>query len=88
MSDVKETLVARNATHGDYAVQAFVAANLKSTMRNADGWHRLSSEMRESLDMVAVKISRILTGDPDFADHWHDIAGYATLVEKSLASTG
>jgi hypothetical protein len=88
MGDIKETLVARDATHGDYAVQAFVAANLKSTMHNTDGWHRLSSEMRESLDMVAVKVSRILSGDPSFVDHWHDIAGYATLVEKSLASTG
>ena len=34
--------------------------------------------------MIAVKISRILTGDPSHADNWHDIAGYATLVERRL----
>lgn len=34
--------------------------------------------------MVANKISRVLNGDPDFLDSWHDIAGYITLVVKEL----
>lgn len=32
--------------------------------------------------MIQHKIGRILNGDPAYADSWHDIAGYATLVEK------
>ena len=43
-------------------------------------WAKLEQTQRESLDMIAHKIGRILAGDPDFRDHWDDIAGYAKLV--------
>jgi hypothetical protein len=32
--------------------------------------------------MIAVKLARILCGDPDFHDHWQDVIGYAKLTEK------
>ncbi len=32
--------------------------------------------------MICLKISRIVTGDPEHPDNWHDIAGYATLAER------
>jgi hypothetical protein len=38
----------------------------------------------EALDQMAQKMCRILQGDPDFADHWVDIAGYASLVCAEL----
>jgi len=34
---------------------------------------------REALDQIAAKIARILCGDANYADHWHDIASYAQL---------
>ena len=34
--------------------------------------------------MIQHKIARILNGDLRYADSWHDIAGYATLVDKRL----
>ena len=34
--------------------------------------------------MIVHKIARILAGDPNHADHWHDIAGYAILVEERI----
>ncbi|WP_257617167.1 hypothetical protein [Campylobacter pinnipediorum] len=34
--------------------------------------------------MIAHKIARILAGNPNYKDHWDDIAGYATLVSKEL----
>jgi hypothetical protein len=33
----------------------------------------------EALDMIALKLSRILSGQANFKDHWDDIAGYAKL---------
>ena len=36
--------------------------------------------------MIANKIGRILNGDPNYPDSWHDIAGYATLIENELQS--
>ena len=34
--------------------------------------------------MVAHKIGRILNGDPNYIDSWHDIIGYTRLVEQRL----
>jgi hypothetical protein len=38
----------------------------------------------EALEMIAHKIGRIVNGDPDYADSWIDIAGYAKLVADEL----
>jgi hypothetical protein len=34
--------------------------------------------------MICHKLGRIAAGDIDYADSWHDIAGYAKLVEDRL----
>ena len=36
--------------------------------------------------MILHKIGRIINGDADYADSWHDIAGYASLVDKRLTT--
>lgn len=74
----------REAAHGDYAKQASVAVALKLLMRQSPGWLKLSSPQQESLDMIAVKTSRILHGNPNEPDHWRDISGYATLITNLL----
>jgi len=33
----------------------------------------------EAIHMICVKLARIVCGDPNHADHWDDIAGYARL---------
>jgi hypothetical protein len=48
------------------------------------GWSRLDHSQAEALDMIAHKIGRILAGDPNHADHWDDIAGYARLVARRV----
>lgn len=35
-------------------------------------------------NMIIMKLCRAFNGDANKADTWHDIAGYATLVEKEL----
>lgn len=37
-----------------------------------------------AIDMILHKLARIACGDPNYVDNWHDIAGYATLVEREL----
>lgn len=34
--------------------------------------------------MIAHKLGRIINGDPNYSDSWHDIAGYAKLVADRL----
>jgi hypothetical protein len=68
-------------------MHAVITQNLKRIMRNhiADLDRRLEHDMQESLDMIAHKIGRILSGNPNYNDHWDDIAGYAKLVSQRIA---
>lgn len=77
--DIRATLNERAATHGSYTDHAHQTQILKEVMRANPGWNKLDWHERETLEMIAHKIGRILTGNPHFHDHWHDIAGYATL---------
>lgn len=81
---VAATLGEREKTYGCYRVQARTAVALKDAMHAAPGWQGLPSDMKESLDLIATKISRVLHGNPEHADNWHDIAGYALLIEERL----
>jgi len=81
---INETLKGRGNTHGEFSQVATVAMNLIRTMQAAPNWDILSDSMRLSLIMEAGKNARVLCGNPAFPDHWHDKAGYATLVEKDL----
>lgn len=79
-NDVRGTLAQRGAVHGEYTQDATCAVALLDVLINHD-WNNLDPVKRHSLVMIVFKIARILHGDPDHKDHWHDIAGYATLAE-------
>ena len=81
MSDI---LNEREKTHGDYYRVAGTSQELKDVMRRGKNWKTLDDTQRETLEMISSKIGRILSGNPHEADHWRDIAGYATLVERWL----
>lgn len=57
-------------------------------MRGQPGWERLDPVKRQALTVIADKVARILSGDPEYADNWHDIAGYARLAEQRLTLPG
>lgn len=85
-SPIHATLAARGAQYGEFKWQAHIAQRLKDLMRGeADGWDKLAPDQAEALEMIAHKIARILNGNPNYHDSWHDIAGYATLVADRLA---
>jgi hypothetical protein len=81
---IDNVLADRQTTHGNYADTARTAQHLRGAMREGNNWSILTDTQRESLDMIAMKIARILSGDPQHADHWDDITGYARLVSTSL----
>jgi DNA-binding PucR family transcriptional regulator len=76
---VAAVLDARQHTHGDYTDHAAVTQDLKRVMASTSRWDLLHDHERETLEMIAHKIGRILSGNPHFNDHWLDIAGYAKL---------
>lgn len=82
--DTTETIQERSKTHGPFPHVCSVAQALKREMQRAPGWEALNASQKEGLEMVAHKMARILVGDPNEPDHWHDIAGYATLNHNLL----
>ena len=84
-ADITTTLTERHTRYGDFADNACITQNLKSIMRSSPKWNYLSAAQMESLEMIAHKIGRILNGDPDYFDSWHDIEGYARLVSETLS---
>ena len=81
---IEQTLAERAKTHGHFESHAQICQALTGMARNSHGWHSLEDDQREALEMIAHKIARVLNGDPNIHDHWHDIAGYATLVAERL----
>jgi hypothetical protein len=80
MSILKE----RQKTHGEYANLAFVAQSMKNILRDAPNYNSLSPVQRESVDLIATKLARIVCGNASEPDHWIDGAGYFQLVLNEL----
>ena len=82
--DITETLGQREGRYGEYVNVAATAQQLKETLRSGDSWGIMEAYMQESLDLIANKLARIVNGDPFYDDSWHDVGGYAKLVEIEL----
>jgi hypothetical protein len=79
-------LAARGTTHGRFEDNARHAQALRAQWRTSVHWKWMPPEHREALDHIAGKLSRILSGQSTFKDHWDDVAGYATLASEACAS--
>ena len=75
----------RQRTHGDFRSNAAISQRIKKIVREntTPVAETLSDVHAEALDMIALKISRILSGKATEKDHWKDIAGYAKLAEEA-----
>lgn len=85
IADLNVTLTERRKIHGDFANDAQISQRLKSVMRDTVNWDDLIDMQHEALEHIATRIARILSGAPNHPDHWHDIQGFAHLVEERLA---
>lgn len=87
MTDIAAVLAERGARYGRFVDHAAVAQQLKDIVRvHLDVRNkRLAHDQLEALDMIMHKVARVVSGDPDYADSWVDIAGYAKLVADRLA---
>jgi hypothetical protein len=84
MADIDTTLAERGERYGLFYDHARISQNLKNAMSDSKNWKNLSSDKREALEIIAHKIARILNGDPEYHDSWHDIIGYTKLVADTL----
>lgn len=84
MSNIDTTLAERGARYGQFKEHAAIAQSIQDAMRAPAGWTKLAADQKQALTVFADKIARMLNGDPDYLDNWHDIIGYAKLVETRL----
>lgn len=84
--NTEDVLKERGSKYGNYLEQTKISEDITKAMNRpiARRGITLDADQRDALQMIAVKISRILNGDPNYADNWRDIAGYATLVADRL----
>ena len=87
MSDVDSTLNERGARYGNYSDVASTTQQLMAIVECGANYEHLNAEQKTSLFMICNKIARAVNGDPNYIENWHDIAGYSTLIEKSLMTT-
>lgn len=86
--DIDKTLEERGTRYGSFEDHACIAQDLQDVMRNAHGgtrWNKLAADQKQALSVIADKIARMLNGDPNYRDNWHDIVGYAKLVDNRMA---
>lgn len=81
---VSMTLADRGRQYGDFPGHAKITQGIKREMQRGRQWSALADHQREALEMIAHKIGRILNGNPNYKDSWHDIVGYAKLVDDDL----
>lgn len=82
--DIDTTLAERGSRYGEYHEHARITQAIKRAMADSPNWPRLADDQKETLEMLAHKIGRILNGDPNYHDSWHDIIGYTKLVADRL----
>lgn len=85
MKEIRATLEERGSRYGVYSGHAFLSQQLKEISRQGASWRDLNTSQKEAVEMILHKVARILNGDPNYADSWRDIAGYAHLVELELS---
>ena len=83
---IEATLQERGNRYGKFPEHARITQNLKRAMRDSPNWETLDDDQKETLEMIAHKIGRILNGDANYHDSWHDINGYTKLVADRLAT--
>lgn len=82
-----DTLVERHGSYGHFFDNSCISQYVKRAMRDCHSWRKLTAVQAEALELIATKLSRILTGNPNHTDNWRDIAGYAELVVRDLDDT-
>jgi len=84
MKNIKDTIQERSSQYGNYSGQSTISQALKNVMRSSKNWSTLTHDKKESLEMIVHKIARIINGNSNNFDSWHDIEGYAALVSNNL----
>jgi len=95
---IEDTLEQRGSVYGEFSVQvetvSMIIVAMAECYEKNRGVHP-SVKIITEWEYLAIKLARI-AANPDYTDSYHDLAGYATLMERerlpkpppSLVETG
>lgn len=84
LGGIEATLAERQAQYGDFKDVAATTERLFAELKGGASFVDLSNEQRMAMYMICSKMARIVNGDVNHLDSWHDIGGYSKLIEDSL----
>lgn len=84
--NIQVMLDERGKRYGKFTTHAELTQALKRILMQHvyTSTSKFEADQLEALDMICHKLGRIVNGDPNYADSWDDIAGYAKLVGDRL----
>ena len=83
-NEIELVLEKRGPIYGPFLENARISQGIKKLIKTSINYKNLGVSQEEALDMIALKISRIVCGAPYYKDNWVDIAGYATLIANRI----
>lgn len=83
---IEATLAERQAQYGCFEDVARTTGKIMEALSEVrvNGLNDLPYPHRMALYMIASKMARIVNGDFNHLDSWHDIGGYSKLIEKLI----
>ena len=83
---IEATLAERQAQYGCFEDVARTTGKIMEALSEVrvNGLNDLPYPHRMALYMIASKMARIVNGDYNHKDGWHDIGGYSKLIEDLL----
>lgn len=83
---IEATLAERQAQYGSFEDVARTTGKIMEALSEVrvNGLNDLPYPHRMALYMIASKMARIVNGDYNHKDGWHDIGGYSKLIEDLL----
>ena len=83
---IEATLAERQAQYGCFEDVARTTGKIMEALSEVrvNGLNDLPYPHRMALYMIASKMARIVNGDFNSIDGWHDISGYSKLIEKLI----
>ena len=82
---LRQTLNQRQEQYGSFEDVAMFTEQMVDVMRRGY-YEKLAYNQKMALYMICSKMARIVNGNPNHKDSWHNIAGYATLIDNELVS--
>ena len=81
---IDATLAERQSRYGSFTGVANTTGQLMAVIKNSPNGHIMPYAHEEALHMICSKIARIMNGDINHLDSWHDIGGYSKLIEDLI----